>query len=343
MTKRLAFTDSTLRDGQHAVRHRLTREDITSYCTAADAAGLAVVEVGHGNGLGASSFHIGEAALRDDEMLVAARQSLKRTKLGVLLMPGYATIARELEAALEAGVDVVRVACHCTEADLTERYIRYVKRHRREACGVLVMSHMATEEKLVQQALLMESYGAQSVVIMDSSGHYLPQDVRNRISALTSALAIPVGFHAHNNLGMAIANSVAAAEAGAQIIDGTARGFGAGAGNAQIEVLAAVTERLGYSTGIELYRLLDACDLAEKQFIKSLPAIRTINLISGLAGVFSGFSKPTEQVADQFGVDSRDLMFELGKRKMVAGQEDLIPRVASELADRSGIRKKTDA
>ena len=328
----ILISDPSLRDGNHAVRHRLTAEQIAEYCRAADAAGVPIVEVGHGNGIGASSLQLGLAACPDEVALKTARENLKRSRLGIHMIPGFATIERDLSRAIDLGVDVVRVASHCTEADLTERHIDYARRKGRAVFGVLMMSHMAPVSVLVEEARKMESYGAEGFVFMDSSGHYLPQDVTLRVAALRAGLSIPVGFHGHNNLGMAIANSIAAADAGASMLDGTVRGFGAGAGNAQLEVLVAVLHRLGYKTGIDLYKLLDAADMAEKKILEVVPTISSVSVVSGLSGVFSGFLKPVMRVAEEYRVDPRDVFFELGRRKVVAGKEDLIIEVASELA-----------
>ena len=182
----------------------------------------------------------------------------------------------------------------------------------------------------------MESYGAQGLIFMDSAGNYLPRDVKERVETLVGGLTIPVGFHAHNNLGMAIANSVVALEAGAEMLDGCSRGFGAGAGNAQLEVLVAVLNRMGYQTGIDFYKLLDAADLAEKELMEAPPTISSLSIISGLSGVFSGFMKPVSRIAAELNLDPRDIFFELGRRKIVAGQEDFIMEVAKDLAKQSG-------
>jgi 4-hydroxy 2-oxovalerate aldolase len=254
--------------------------------------------------------------------------------LGIHCIPGFATIQRDLRVALDIGVDVVRVASHCTEADITERHIGYVRDRGKEAVGVLMMSHMATVDVLLEQAAKMEAYGAEAVVLMDSAGAMLPPDVTERIAALTQQLRISVGFHAHNNLGMAVANSIAAAQAGASILDGTARGFGAGAGNTQLEVMVAVLEKIGFSTGIDIYGVLDLGDVAEMEIMPAVPTIKSISVVSGLAGVFSGFSKHVDRLAGQFHVDPRDVFFELGRRKIVAGQEDMILEVARQLAER---------
>jgi len=335
MDRKIVISDPTLRDGNHAVRHSLRVDQIAAYCKAADSAGVAIVEVGHGNGLGASSLQLGESATPDHLALTTARANLTQSKLGIHVIPGFATIERDLKPALERGVDVVRVASHCTEADICERHISFSRSMGVEVWGCLMMSHMISPALLLEQARKMESYGAEGVVFMDSSGHYIPEDVRHRVEALVDGLSIAVGFHAHNNLGLAIANSMAAADAGATLLDGCARGFGAGAGNAQLEVLVAVLERLGYSTGIDLYKILDAADLAEQALMKEIPVIRSVSVVSGMAGVFSGFMKPVTRIAEEFKIDPRDVFFELGRRKIVAGQEDIILEVAKELAQRA--------
>jgi 4-hydroxy 2-oxovalerate aldolase len=330
--KKILISDSTLRDGNHAVAHQLSKEQIALYCQAADKAAVPIVEVGHGNGLAASSLQVGEAKTDDATMIEVARENLKTSKLGIHVMPGFATIERDLKPALKRGVDVVRVASHCTEADITERHIRFCREQGVTVFGVLMMSHMIDKEMLFEEAKKMETYGAEAIILYDSAGNYLPYDVESKVGHLVQNLSIPVGFHAHNNLGMAIANSLAAIKAGATILDGCARGFGAGAGNAQIEVLVAVLGRMGYETGIDLYKMLDASDLAEKELIKEIPTIKSTSIVSGLAGVFSGFAKPVNRISAEYNVDPRDVFFELGRRKVIAGQEDLIIEVAAGLA-----------
>ena len=332
------ISDPTLRDGNHAVRHQLNARQIALYAAAADAAGVPIVEVGHGNGLGASSLQVGESLISDREMLEVARENLVNSKLSIHVIPGFATINKDLKTAIEIGVDLVRVASHCTEADITQRHIGYARDKGKEVYGVLMMSHMASKELLAEEALKMESYGAEAVVIMDSAGAYLPSDVTERIAELVKSLTIPVGFHGHNNLGMAVANSVAAVQAGATILDGTARGFGAGSGNTQLEVLVAVLERMGFSTGIDLYKMLDAADIAEKELMPVIPSIKSLSVVSGLSGVFSGFAKHVERISKEYGVNAKDVFFELGRRKVVAGQEDLIIEVAMKLAAEGAVK-----
>ena len=331
MKKHILISDPTLRDGNHAVAHQLSAHQIAVYCAAADKAKVPIVEVGHGNGLGASSLQVGESAIDDVVMLETARKHLSHSKLGIHVIPGFATIERDLKRAIEIGVDVIRVASHCTEADITQRHLGFVREKGKEAYGVLMMSHMAPVELLVEEAQKMESYGAEGIVIMDSAGAFLPADVSERISALVAGLAIPVGFHGHNNLGMAVANSIAAVVAGAKILDATARGFGAGAGNTQLEVLVAVLEKLNYTTGINLYKMLDAADIAEKEVMPAIPVVKSDSIVSGLAGVFSGFAKHVTRISAEYKVDSRDVYFELGRRNVIAGQEDLIIEVVLDI------------
>lgn len=326
----ILINDSTLRDGQHAVKHQLTAAQLRSYATAADKTGVAIVEVGHGNGLGASSYQVGRAALSDEAMLTTVRESLQNSKMGVFMLPGWGTSA-DLSKALVCGTDVVRIGTHCTEATLAERHLGWLREQGAEAHAVLMMSHMATPAELAEQAELLVGYGAQAVGIMDSAGSLLPQDVTARIAAMRMQVEVPLIFHAHNNLGMAVANSVAAAQAGAGIIDGCARGFGAGAGNTQLEVLIPVLERLGLNTGIDLYHFLDAADLAARELMVVPPMIDSLGIVSGLAGVFSGFKNPVLNHAGSAGVDARDVFFELGRRQVIAGQEDLIVEVVAEL------------
>ncbi len=328
----ITVCDATLRDGSHAYSHQITLEQVKAYAAAAEAAGFNFLEVGHGNGLGASSLQVGESLVPEDEMLRAAKACLSGTKLSVHIIPGFATIAREIARAIDAGVELFRVGSHCTEADITQRHISHVRAAGREAWGVLMMSHMVSADVLLEEAKKMQSYGAQGIVLMDSAGAYFPADVTAKVGLLASKLEVPVGFHAHNNLGLSVANSIAALEAGARILDGTGRGFGAGAGNAPIELIAAVLIKQGYPTALDLYKALDAGDLAAKLFTGSLPESNGVTIVSGMTGVFSGFAKPVQRAAKQFGVDGRDIFFELGKRKVVGGQEDIILEVADVLA-----------
>ncbi|RKP49310.1 4-hydroxy-2-oxovalerate aldolase [Trinickia fusca] len=327
----LEIYDPTLRDGSHAVKHCLSLRDIATYCAAIDKCGLSAVEVGHGNGLGASSLQLGFAAHSDAQMLECARENLSITKLGVHAIPGFAKIG-DLKLAIDIGVDVVRVASHCTEADTTERYIEYARNRGAVVHGVLMMSHMASALKLLEQATLQQEYGAHAIVLMDSAGAYVEADVQEKIGLLASELSIPVGFHAHNNLGLAVANSLAAVRCGAKLIDGTLNGFGAGAGNTSLQVLVAALSRVGHETDVDMFALLKASDRIVRDVELSPPVIKQANILSGLFGVFSGFEKPVARASLQFGVDEGSIYRELERRKVVAGQEDLIVEVAQELS-----------
>lgn len=338
--KNILIIDSTLRDGNHAVQHQLNTHQIATYSKAADNANVPIIIVGHGNGIGASSLQVGESLLSDQEMLETARKNIVKAKLGVFDLPGFSTIRKNLSKAIEIGIDVVCVSSHCTEADITQRHVEYVRQKNKIVYSNLLMTHMIDKHTLVSECLKLEKYGSQGVILMDSAGAYFPKDVSSKISTLVSELNIPVGFHAHNNLGLATANSLAAVEAGATIIDSCSKGFGAGAGNAQIEVIVAILNKIGYKTGIDLYKILDASEVAENELMGKIPNITSISIVSGLAGVFSGFSRHVERISKQYNVDPRDVFFELGRRKPVAGQEDLIVEVAINIAENK--LKKTE-
>ncbi len=335
------FFDSTLRDGSHAIAHKLSAENIKEYCKQIDTAGLHTVIVGHGNGLGASSLQVGLSAIPDGEMLKAARLELKNTKLGAFLIPGFGTINDDIEPAIDAGVDLFCVAIHCTEADVTKQHIEYLRKKNKETYGILMMYHMAPKERLLQEALKMQSYGAQGVILMDSAGASIPGMVAETVSYLAQNIQIKLGFHAHNNMGLAIANSLIAIQNGALIIDGTSRGFGAGAGNCQLEVLIGLLSKMGISTGLDLYKMMDVSDNIVPKMMNKPQEISSISLISGIAGVFSGFASHVKKAAERFNVDPRDIFMELGRRKMVAGQEDFIVDVAMYLAGKKGSEKES--
>ncbi len=331
MKKDILIVDSTLRDGSHAIKHQLTQENIIDYAKGAESANIQIVMVGHGNGLGASSLQLGQSLLGDKVMLETAKKHLKKTKLGAFMIPGFGTIKNDIEPAIESGIEVMMIASHCTEANVTKQHIKYSVRNNLETYGVLMMSHMLSAPKLLAQALQMQEYGAKGILLMDSAGAYLPDDVTTKVSTLVDGLDIEVGFHAHNNLGMAVANSVAAILAGATMVDTTSRGFGAGAGNCQMEVLVAVLQKMGYETGLDLYALIDNSENIVSKIMKKPQEITAVSLISGLAGVFSGFAPHAQKAAERFGVDAKDILMELGRRKIVGGQEDIIVDVAMSL------------
>lgn len=329
----ISLYDVTLRDGSHAIKHQLNEEQIKQYCIKADNAGCDYIEVGHGIGLGASSLLIGESLLTDSQMLKIARANIKKSKLAVHVVPGYATVKRDISNALDLGVDVFRIATQCTEADTSKQHITFLRRNGVRVYSGLMMSHMLSPRRLVEEAKKMESFGSECITILDSAGKYLPDDVKERIALLRNNLSIPIGFHAHNNLGLAVANSLAAIEEGAKVVDASIIGFGAGAGNAPIELIAAACEAKNIDTNVNLYELLDLADEAEELF-KYRPIIQSNSVISGLTGVVSVFSKPVKAASEKYNVDSRDIYVELGKRGAIAGQEDLIFEVAEYLSEK---------
>jgi 4-hydroxy 2-oxovalerate aldolase len=329
--------DATLRDGSHPMGHSFTREQIAAVVAGLDGAGVEYVEVSHGDGLGGSSINYGRSLLTDEEMLAAAAPAIRRSKLTVLLLPGIGT-KDDLEMAAQHGARAVRVATHVTEADIAEQHIGLARKLGMEAFGFLMMGHMAPPEKVAEQARLFQSYGAGVVYVADSAGTMLPDDVRARVRAAAEAVTVPVGYHAHDNLAMAVANSVAALEAGASYLDGTCRGLGAGAGNAQLEVLVGVLDRLGYRTGIDFYEVMDVAQQVVEPMMRRPQVVNSTALIMGYAGVYSSFLLFTYRAAERFRVDARDILVELGKRRMVGGQEDMIIDVAYQLSQRKQAR-----
>lgn len=337
--KKILIIDSTLRDGSHALNHQFTKQQITEYAKGAEKAHTKLLIVGHGNGLGASSLQLGIAALSDKEMIISAKQKLKKTHLGAFLIPGFGTIKDDVAPAIALGIDALMVASHCTEANITRQHIEYAVSKKIKAYGVLMMSHMISAKELLEQAKRMESYGVTGVILMDSAGAYLLDDVKIKISALVTGLKVDVGFHAHNNLGMAIANSIVAVNYGATIIDTTSRGLGAGAGNCQLEVLVAVLHKMGIKTGLDLFQLMDNSENIVSKIMLRPQEISLITLTTGLAGVFSGFAPHAVRAAIRFNVDVREVLILLGKKKTVAGQEDLIVAAAASIAKKNELSK----
>jgi len=327
----IIITDSSLRDGNHSVKHTISLDSIKRYCQAADSANIPIVEVGHGNGLGASSLLIGPATHTDAEMLSTAKSNLPNSKLGVHIIPGIATVEKDIKPAIDLGVDVFRIASHCTEATVTKSHIDYLSKTGKEVIGVLMMTALATTKELVDNAIIMQDYGAQAIVIMDSTGTYLPEDVKERISTLSDILAIPVGFHAHNNLNYAIHNSIVAIQSGATYIDACIRGFGAGAGNAPLEVLLPVLDKYGYSVDINFKQIINEADSVLDYLVPKVPVSAPVNILTGLNKLFSGFERPIIKASKLNNIEYSSLIFELGNRKLVAGQEDLILEVAQQL------------
>lgn len=329
--KFINLVDTTLRDGSHAVSHQYTAEQVKAIAGGLDEAGVKYIEVSHGDGLAGSSYNYGWSATSEKELLKAASSVIKKGKLTVLLLPGIGTI-EDLKMAADCGAKVVRVATHVTEADISEQHIGMAKKLGMMAVGFLAMAHMAPTEKIVEQAKLFESYGADYVNIGDSAGALFPDEVTERIGAVVQALKVPVGFHAHNNLSLATANSLAAIEAGATFIDGTCRGLGAGAGNTQIEVLTGVLQKKGYETGVDFYKIMDVAEDVVEPIMKRPQVIRNAPMMLGYSGVYSSFLLHIYRAAERFNLDPRNILVELGKRRMVGGQEDMIVDVAYQLS-----------
>lgn len=329
----IILSDATLRDGSHAIKHQLSVAHVESYCASVDGVGIDWVEVGHGNGLGASSFHIGLSAAEDPELLGAARSQLKNTKLSVHIMPGIASLKRDVAPAIEQGVDVFRIGSHCSEADTTFRYLEYVRNAEKTAVGVLMMIHMLSAKELAEQARGMQAAGAQAIMLMDSAGALRMSDVAQRVAELVGQLDIPVGIHAHDNLGLSVANSLIAVESGARIVDACAAGFGAGAGNAPMEVLIPLF-RESNQTEADHHQYFRVVDEALTNFIPGPQTLSTGSVATGLAGIFSGFLKPIIAESNRYGIDKFQLIEELGRRHPVAGQEDLVIEIAKELGEK---------
>lgn len=326
--------DMTLRDGMHAIDHQFTPHQMQEIAAALDSAGMDVVEVSHGDGMGGSSINYGFAAASMEEYLDAVSPVLSTSKLAVLLLPGIGTV-EDLEMAAGKGADICRIATHVTEADISAEHFEYVTEMGLEANGLLMLSHMEPPETVLEQAELMEEYGADAVYVMDSAGAMLPTDVRDRVALLSENLSIDVGFHAHNNLGLGIANTLAAIETGATTVDGCLRGYGAGSGNAQIEVLIGVLEKAGYTVNPDLFGVMDAVEDVMIPLLgqETLPELDNDSLILGYAGVYSSFLRHTLRASEQFNVDPREILIELGEIGVVGGQEDMITDVAAQLAD----------
>lgn len=329
--RQVLITEVCLRDGSHAIAHQFTVDQVRRTAEALNAAGVPYIEVAHGDGLAGSSLQYGLSRTDEFELIEAAVSVCDRSKVAVLLLPGIGTI-QELKRAHNIGAKMARIATHVTEADISAQHINAAKELGMETVGFLMMAHMAPVEKLVEQAKLMESYGADTVYVVDSAGALLPHEVTERISALRNSLGVNIGFHGHNNLSLAMANTMAAIDAGATRIDGSVRCLGAGAGNTQTEVLVAVLDRLGISTGIDLYKIMDAAEEIVAPILKVPQEITRTSLILGYAGVYSSFALHAQRAAKRFGVDDRDILVELGKRKVVGGQEDMIIDVAAQLA-----------
>jgi 4-hydroxy 2-oxovalerate aldolase len=327
----ILITEVALRDGSHAIAHQYTVDQVLKIAKALNDAGVPYIEVSHGDGLSGSSLQYGLSRTNEMELIEAAVSVADKAKIAVLLLPGIGTV-KELKEAAKLGAKMARVATHVTEADVSAQHIQVAKELGMETVGFLMMSHMAPVEKLVEQAKLMESYGADNVYVVDSAGALLPDQVRERIRALKQNVGVNIGFHGHNNLSLAMANTLVAIEEGATRIDGSVRCLGAGAGNTQTEVLVAVLDRMGIKTGVDVYKMMDLAEEIVAPILQTPQEITRDSLVLGYAGVYSSFALHAKRAAAKFGIDSRDILVELGKRKVVGGQEDMIVDVAAEIA-----------
>lgn len=331
--KTVKLHDMCLRDGMHAKAHQISVEQMIRLACALDEAGVPLIEVTHGDGLGGASVNYGFPAATDEEYLKAVVPRMKNAAISALLLPGIGTV-EHLNMARDCGVRVIRVATHCTEADVSEQHISLARKLGLDTVGFLMMAHMTAPEELLAQARLMESYGANCVYCTDSAGYMLPDDVAARIGALRDGLdsGTEIGFHGHHNLALGIANSLAAIEAGASRIDGSAAGLGAGAGNTPLEVFNAVLDRMGVDTGVDVFKLMDVAeDLVTPMMDQPLRVDRD-SLIMGYAGVYSSFLLHAKRVGEKYRIPSGDILVELGKMKTIGGQEDMIEDVALNLA-----------
>lgn len=328
----IIFVDVTLRDGNHTYKHQFTSEIVGKTAAALDAAGIDIIEVGHGDGLGGSTVHVGRTPEPAINLIRAACDAVKKARIGVLLLPGFG-VYRDLEECKDAGVSVARVASHATEADTTKQHIRKASDLGMFTVGYLISVGMTDPKTLAEEARKLESYGASYVNLAESQGHLVPSEVAERVRAVRNAVSIPIGFHPHNNLGLANGNILAAIEEGATYIDGSLKGFGGGAGNAQTESTVAMLIRAGHRVNADLTGILDAAKVfADLVAPYPMPTIDNNSIMMGFANVYGGYVLPVRHAAEKYNIDPMALIMKLGERKVVAGQEDAVEQEAQALA-----------
>ena len=337
--KKITVHDMCLRDGMHPKRHQITVEQMVDIATAMDDAGVPLIEVTHGDGLGGASVNYGFPAASDEEYLTAVCKEMKQAKVSALLLPGIGTVDH-LKMAVDCGISTIRVATHCTEADVSEQHLSMALQIKGlDRVGFLMMAHMIEADELVTQLKLMEGYGANCVYVTDSAGYMLPDDVSSRIALARAELKpeTELGFHGHHNLAMGVANSIAAIEVGATRIDAAAAGLGAGAGNTPMEVLIAVCELMGIETGVDVFRIQDVAEDLVVPIMDFPIRIDRDALTLGYAGVYGSFLLFAKRAEKKYGVPARDILVEMGRRGMVGGQEDMIEDTAMNLARAKGV------
>jgi 4-hydroxy-2-oxovalerate/4-hydroxy-2-oxohexanoate aldolase len=328
-----------LRDGMHPKRHQITVDEMVTVARAMDDAGVPLIEVTHGDGLGGTSVNYGFPAASDEEYLSAVCKEMKNTKVSALLLPGIGTVDH-LKMAVDCGISTIRVATHCTEADVSEQHIQMATQiDGLDTVGFLMMAHMIEPEELLTQLKLMEEYGANCVYITDSAGYMLPEDVTARVELARAELKpeTELGFHGHHNLAMGVANSIAAVAAGANRIDGSMAGLGAGAGNTPLEVFIAVCDRMGIETGVDTFKAMDIAEDLITPLMDHQVRVDRDALTLGYAGVYSSFLLFAKRSAEKYNLSSRDILVELGRRRTVGGQEDMIEDLALDMAKEQGL------